>query len=166
MHTIDEVKQNVTGLVGRVVGANGRRSSVQSVTIAAPRARVEQCWRDPVRMSRVLGDLGDVRAVADRVDRAFRRGDEGVVLRTTYVTEPDGMGYRGQLAGADAELRVRFAPAPGHLGTEVTVWTRSALPGPLTGAAVYKLLYRMRALLQTGELPTLVHNPSARSGAR
>jgi len=43
---------------------------------------------------------------------------------------------------------------------------RSPLPGLLTGAIAFKLLYRMRALLQTGELPTLEHNPSARPGAR
>ncbi|SLH72109.1 Uncharacterised protein [Mycobacteroides abscessus subsp. abscessus] len=30
----------------------------------------------------------------------------------------------------------------------------------------FKVLYRARALLQTGELPTLAHNPSARAGAR
>ncbi|WP_040801020.1 SRPBCC family protein [Nocardia higoensis] len=166
MHTIDEVKHQVNDLVGKVVGAGGERTSVQSVTIAAPREQVEECWRDPVRLSRLLGDTGEVRSNADRVDWTFGHDDAQTTWRTTRTTEPDGLRYSGDLAGSDAELRVEFTQAPKDLGTEVTVRVRSALPGLMTGAMAFKLLYRMRALLQTGELPTLEHNPSARPGAR
>ncbi|WP_280506943.1 hypothetical protein [Nocardia farcinica] len=77
------------------------------------------------------------------------------------------MGYTGgPAAGGDAQLHIEFAEAPADLGTEVTLRVTAPVPGLLTGAVAFKVLYRARALLQTGELPTLAHNPSARAGAR
>jgi len=167
VHAIDEVKSQVSDLVGKVLGAGGERSSTQSVTVIAPREKVEEFWRDPVRLSRVLGDVGEVRATDDRYDWILGHDDgPETTWRTTLSTESDGLRFAGEFEGSDAELRVEFAQAPKDLGTEVTLRVRSPLPGLLTGAIAFKLLYRMRALLQTGELPTLEHNPSARPGAR
>ncbi|WP_067857336.1 hypothetical protein [Nocardia shimofusensis] len=167
MHTIDEVKHRVNDVMGKVIGAGGERTSTRSVTIAVPRDQVEDCWRDPVRLSRVLGDTGEIRPTADSIDWIFGHDDgPRTTWQTTLTTEPNGLRFSGDLAGAEAELRVEFAQAPKDLGTEVNVRMRSPLPGLLTGAMAFKLLYRMRALLQSGEFPTLEYNPSARSGAR
>jgi hypothetical protein len=38
------------------------------------------------------------------------------------------------------------------------------LGGALAGALVVKTLYRTKALFETGEIPTLERNPSARPG--
>lgn len=167
MQTIDEVKHQVTDLVGKVVGAGGQRTSTQSVTIEGPRERVEALWRDPVRLSRLLGDIGEVHASDDRYDWVIGHDDgPQATWRTTLTTRDNDLCFSGDLEGSAAEMCVEFAQAPKDLGTEVTVRLQSPLPGLLTGAMTFTLLYRMRALLQTGEMPTLEHNPSARRDAR
>ena len=60
-----------------------------------------------------------------------------------------------------ALLVVSTGPAPRDLGTEV----RAALDLP-AGAVAFTLLYRLRALLQTGEIPTLRPQPAARRSER
>ena len=77
--------------------------------------------------------------------------------------------------GADLgnEGSARFRPAPGALGTVVTLRVRFEPPGGALGAAL-KLseivpssilgtaLRRFKSLVETGEIPTLDRNPSAR----
>ncbi|MCW2552947.1 MAG: putative integral rane protein [Mycobacterium sp.] len=50
--------------------------------------------------------------------------------------------------------------------TEVIARVSSPAPGALTGALTFKALYRARALLMTGEMPTIRYNPSARDSDR
>jgi hypothetical protein len=48
----------------------------------------------------------------------------------------------------------------------VTLRVEAPAPRLLSGAAAFKVLYRLRALMQTGEVPTIKSNPSARASAR
>jgi hypothetical protein len=64
------------------------------------------------------------------------------------------------------EIILDFSEAPRGQGTEVTLRVKSPAPALLSGALAFKALYRARALLQTGEIPTLRKNPSARKSAR
>ena len=77
-----------------------------------------------------------------------------------------------------SEGSIRFRPAPGDRGTEVTLRLAFDPPGGPLGDAAFRLLgfvpralvgkalYRFRSLVETGEIPTLEHNPAARSDPR
>jgi uncharacterized membrane protein len=72
-------------------------------------------------------------------------------------------------------LRIDLAPAPGDQGTETTLTFTFDPPGGVVGEALAKLfavppntmagkaLRRFKALCEAGEMPTLRHNPSART---
>src|SRR5699024_5532813 len=74
-------------------------------------------------------------------------------------------------SGADSpEFAVRLGPSPVGEGTAVTMRLElqpngaATAQGALAGALVVKTLYRTKALFETGEVPTLEKNPSARPG--
>ncbi|GAB2682285.1 SRPBCC family protein [Nocardia goodfellowii] len=170
MSYIDKAKEQLTDLVGKVIDS-GSGGGAQTVTISRPRAEVEQFWRDPEKLSQVLGELAEVRSTEPmRYEWVLHRADEEpITWDTTLETEPDGLRFVRAAGNGDpaepAEIRVTFRDAPRELGTEVTLRVKSPVPDLLTGAATFKALYRARALLQTGEVPTLAHNPSARAAA-
>ncbi|NEW26051.1 hypothetical protein [Nocardia cyriacigeorgica] len=161
MDYIDKAKHQVVDLVGKVVGASGGGVSTQTMTMARPRDEVRRFWRDPDNLSAVLQGIAQVReAGPDRLEWTFEQlGDDALRWETDVVDDADELRFTGE---HDEQIRLRFADAPHDLGTEVTVRTASPAPGLLTGAAAFTALYRARALLQTGEMPTLEHNPSGR----
>lgn len=171
MNYIDKAKEQLTDLVGKVIDTGSSAGNTQTVTISKPRAEVEEFWRDPEKLSQVLGDVAEVRSTGPRsYEWVLRHGDdERVTWDTTLITDEEGLRFvRAAGDGAPeerAQIQVTFREAPRELGTEVTVRVTSPIPDLLTGAATFKALYRARALLQTGEVPTLEHNPSARAGA-
>ncbi|MFF3228364.1 hypothetical protein ACFYV7_36600 [Nocardia suismassiliense] len=171
MSYIDKAKEQLTDLVGKVIDSSSSSGGTQTVTISRPRAEVEQFWRDPDKLSRVLGDLAEVRATGPTSYEwiLHRPDEESVTWDTRLETEDNGLRFVRATGNGDpseaAEIRVTFRDAPRDLGTEVTLRVKSPIPDLLTGAATFKALYRARALMQTGELPTLAHNPSARAAA-
>ena len=66
---------------------------------------------------------------------------------------------------ADASLD--FGPEAGDWGRTVTVTLRleAAVPGMAAQALAGKVVRRLKALAEAGEVPTTAHNPSARSDA-
>jgi uncharacterized membrane protein len=161
---VDVAKNQVLGVVSRVVDVQPRRTNGQTVTIACPAERIEQFWRDPEQLSVVLGDIAEVESTGQDGYRwrLLRGADAAWDCR--LVAEPDGVRFVGN--GDRNELAVRYRPAPRDLGTEVTLQVTSPAPGLLSGAAAYQVLYRLRALMQTGEVPTIRSNPSARKSKR
>lgn len=85
-----------------------------------------------------------------------------MVWESTLVEEADGVRF----VGDGNQIEVKYRPAPHELGTEVALSVKTAAPALLSGAAAYKVLYRLRALMQTGEVPTIQSNPSARKSVR
>ncbi|MEI4535529.1 hypothetical protein WAE93_30445 [Pseudomonas aeruginosa] len=71
-----------------------------------------------------------------------------------------------RFVGNGNQIVVKYRAAPRELGTEVTLCVQAPAPALLSGAAAFKVLYRLRALMQTGEVPTIQSNPSARESAR
>jgi hypothetical protein len=161
---------------GRGSGAN---RSPQTLTIARPPADVLSAFQDPAVLSRLLGEVGTVVSPApgeftwslgdgaadgvatrlsvtpDGVD--FLRGGSGeAVARVEQDTEGGAPGAAP--APAEALVSLRTRPAPHDLGTEATL----LLDVP-TGAPAFTVLYRLRALLQTGEIPTISPQPAARA---
>lgn len=164
MRYLDVAKDQVLGVVNKIVDVLPSRAVAQTVTIAAPLERIEQFWRDPGQLSAVLGDIADVDTTGhDRYRWHLLEGSE-VVWESRLVQEPDGVRFVG--TGDGNELAVNYRSAPRELGTEVTLRVKIPAPGLLSGGAAYKFLYRLRALMQTGEVPTIQHNPSARTSAR
>jgi uncharacterized membrane protein len=160
---LDTAKNQVLSAVSKVV-EQPRGATAQTVTIDAPTERVEQFWRDPDQLSVVLGDIADVEATGQDRYRWRLRNASNVSWDSRLVAEPGRIRYVG--TGDDNELLVSYRAAPRDLGTEVTLRVKTPAPGLLSGAAAYKVLYRLRALMQTGEVPTIKSNPSARNSER
>ena len=177
MHYIDKAREQLTDLVGKLVDSTAGSGNSQTLTISRPRSEVEQFWRDPGKLSEVLGDVAEVRSTEPgSYEWTLNPGaDEPTTWNTTLVEGDGSLRFVGE-TGEDStaqnstadppEVELTFRDAPHDLGTEVTIRTKTPVPDILTGAATFKALYRARALLQTGELPTLRHNPSARHAAR
>lgn len=174
MHYIDDTRHLIGDLVGRVIESASSYSGSQTVTIARPRAEVEQFWRAPGNLSDVLGDVAEVASPAPSIyEWTLHAGADGRTTWKTTLREDEG---HFRFVGADdqdapsgsrgLEIELSFREAPRDLGTEVTMRAKTPLPDLLTGAGMFTALYRARARLQTGEMPTLAHNPSARSSAR
>ncbi|MCV7100581.1 hypothetical protein [Mycobacterium palustre] len=164
MSYLDSAKDQVLGVVKKVVAAQPRRAAAQTVTIKCPLERIEQFWRDPNQMSVVLGDIAEVNAAGQDRYRWRLRNQPEVVWESTLIPEPEGLRFVG--ADDGNHIAVSYRPAPRDLGTEVTLRVNTPAPGLLSGAAAFKVLYRLRALMQTGEVPTIQSNPSARKSAR
>ena len=164
MSYLDSAKNQVLSAVGKVVDVQQPKATAQTVTIAAPVERVEHFWRDTDQLSVVLGDIADVEPGGEDRYRWRLEDQPDVSWESRLVVEPGRIRYVG--TGDDNELVVSWQAAPRDLGTEVTLRVKTPAPGLLSGAAAYKVLYRVRALLQTGEVPTLQSNPSARNSAR
>jgi uncharacterized membrane protein len=157
-----QVLRPAKGVVKKIVDAQPARATAQTVTIAAPPERVAQFWRDTLQISVVLGDIAEVETSGQDRYRWRLLDEPAAVWESRLVQENDGVRF----VGGGNELAVRYRPAPHGLGTEVTLRATTPAPGLLSGAAAFKVLYRLRALLQTGEVPTIRSNPSARASAR
>ncbi|OBK76169.1 hypothetical protein [Mycobacterium sp. 1165178.9] len=162
MSYVKIAKNQVLRAVNKIIDMPPRHAKAQTVTIACPVERIEQFWRDPDQLSVVLGDIAEVDA--DGRDRYRWRlsAEPDVAWDSTLVAEGDGVRF----VGNGNQIAVHYRPAPHELGTEVTLCLKTPAPTLLSGAAAFKILYRLRALMQTGEVPTIQSNPSARKSAR
>lgn len=171
MSYLTGTRDHLTDLVEEVITVGGEPDTAQTVTIGRPRAEVEQFWHDPDNLSQVLGDIASIRVLGDGIHEWHtHRGPEQTLTWRTTLHDADGAisftAIREDGTPAEDRPRVdlRFRDAPHDLGTEVTLRVRTAVPELLTRAAIFKALYRARALIQTGEIPTL-DTPSARATA-
>ena len=165
---VDAGKQQLQ-LVGKAGKHLGRHEQSQSLTIQRPEQTVKDFFRDPGNLSAVLGDIAAVEVTApDRYRWEFRQGPLSGAGWDCVLVDDDGrMRFvDAGPAGDSNQLIIDFSEAPQRRGTEVTLRVTSPAPAILSGALAFKALYRARALLQTGEIPTLQHNPSARASAR
>lgn len=168
LHT---VRQHLPG--GSPPGAEG--AAQQTLTLQADAAQVLRALADPKVLSRLLGELGSVEEVRDGAGDGLRwtlaagEGHDGLVWVTELQRREGGLRHTGPVegegGGEDAPQRsldAATAPAPRDLGTEVRLRLDLPLPRLAAGAAAFTVLYRLRALLQTGEIPTLRPQPAAR----
>lgn len=153
-----------------------------AITIEKPADELYRLWRDPHNLSRILGDFAEVSQGSDnrmhwRVQSPFMRTLE---WDTEIVEERPGEIIRWQsLPGAQLpnEGSVSFRRAPEDWGTEVALSVRLNPPGGKLGKVAAKRLHtvpflfaekilrRFKSLADTGEIPTLKRNPSARVAA-
>lgn len=162
-------------------GAQAEPPEVQrSFTIGKSAEELHRFWREPQNLSRIMGHFAEITAAGE--DRLHWRvhGPFGKSLEwdTRIVEERPGELLRWEsLEGAELPNQgsVRFRPAPGSWGTEVTLHIRFEPPGGALGEALMKrlsivpsmlalrALRRFKSLVETGEIPTTAHNPSARA---
>jgi len=177
----DKARSLVTGVAGRLSSLAGRggqgggaapRTVQQTVTIARPAAEVAAAWRDPETLTRLLGDAGQVQSSGPGSYRwtlsTGSTGDGAEPVTWESVLHEEGASLRFASAGEPAgdaqahEVTVLLTEAPQGRGTEVTLRLHLPVPALAAGGLAFTVLYRCRALLQTGEVPTLHPVPAAR----
>lgn len=140
-----------------------------SLTILATPQAVRSLWTDAAGVARVLGDLATVTRSADGAfvwNAARMEGD--ITWTTQLIDDVDLIRFlRTDSADSDTEaVRLELSPAPNDLGTQVSLRLGLPIPDVVAKTAAFTLLYRTRALLQTGEIPTLRPLPAARPSNR
>ncbi|WP_280507757.1 hypothetical protein [Nocardia flavorosea] len=165
MRYLDKAKHELLTLAGKAVTSVTPGSRSQTLTFRCPRAAAVQFWRDPENLSRVFSGIAEVHSTGeDRYEWAVAgTGDEPVTWASVLLAEDDDLRFVDASDSDLVQMDIGFADAPHELGTEVRISAQAPLPEPLTNAALFTVLYRARALLQTGEVPTLEQNSSARS---
>ena len=120
------------------------------------------------RLSVIFGDIATVQDAGENRQRWIFTHDGGGPAWDCVVTAEDDERLRFVDVNPQrrAGIVLEFRDAPQDRGTEVIAHVTSPAPGTLSGALTYKALYRARALIQTAEVPTIRHNPSARHSAR
>jgi uncharacterized membrane protein len=175
MNVVDTAKDQVKHLAEKVVeivadkitDAAATESRTQAITIARPRADIIRLFQDAELLAEVVGDFAEVHSTGDgRLRWTFRDGDGPAWDCLIKVDGDTRLRYVDVDPDRTAELTLDFRDAPSDRGTEVLARVSSPVPGALTGALAYKLLYKARAVLQTGEAPTINDNPSARDSRR
>jgi uncharacterized membrane protein len=152
------------------------------ITIGKPADELYRLWREPQILSRIMGPFAKVTAINENRQHWVVRSPSGhsVEWDAQIMEEQPGELLRWEsLAGAELpnEGSVHFRPAPAAWGTEVALRLRFHPPGGALGASAMRLLgvvprtmvtqalRRFKSLVETGEIPTLEHNPSARTDA-
>jgi uncharacterized membrane protein len=178
-------KLGVSTANGRELHAGARSDAPEvrrSITIGRPVEEVYAFWRDPQNLAKIVAHFADVTPAGENRTHWRIRGpldrtaewtsehfDDDARMRQSWKTVPESkIGNEGT---------VEFRLAPDSLGTEVHLYMRFEVPGGAAGRALArklrfaprliaeKTLRRLKALMETGEIPTLAHNPSARKGA-
>jgi uncharacterized membrane protein len=166
--------------ITRADGATARSRRVsRSITINRPPEEVYRFWRDLENLPRVARHLESVTVTSERRSHWRARGPAGTTIEwDAEIVEdrPNEMiAWRSvDRADVDNAGTVRFRPAPGGRGTEVTVELQYAPPGGAMSAAVAKLfreepgqqvqddLRALKQVLETGEV--LVSDATVRRG--
>jgi uncharacterized membrane protein len=171
--------QKVVGEAGKALGADPEQPNraSQTLTISAPADELFGFFRDATNFQRILRNVVEIQPAGERSVHWKVPGPDGhdLELDAELTEERSGELLRwtpGSDGGTAAELEVRLRPSPVGEGTAVTMRlglesadAAAATPqGALAGALVVKTLYRTKALFETGEVPTLEKNPSARPG--
>ena len=156
----------------------GAAETERSITVGRSAEELHDLWRDPDTAASVFGEFVEVTAPSEDRRRWSVSGPFGrTVTWETRVTEDrhgESIRWESVDAAVPSEGSIRFRPAPDDRGTEVTFQFRFDPPGGSLGEAVAerlsvvpgtlaeKVLDRFKSLAETGEIPTLERNPSAR----
>lgn len=160
-------------------GTAGAAEVSRSVIVGESADDLYEIWRDPDRLSEIMGHFAEISEAGEDRLRWTVDGPAGrdVSWETRFVTEQPGEFLHWEAVDdvmVATEGRVRFSPAAGDRGTEVTLTVTFDPPGGSLGqAALERLgvvpealvgtaLGRFKSLAESGEIPTLEDNPSAR----
>ncbi|RYE86983.1 MAG: DUF2892 domain-containing protein [Myxococcales bacterium] len=149
-----------------------------TLTIGKTAAELHEAWSHPSTLAQVMGHFATLTPADAGRTRWSVQGPLGTHVEwDTSVTgeRPERIEWRSvEGSSLVSEGWVRFRAAPGDRGTEVTLSLGFEPPGGVVGNALVKLLgapaevlvraalRRFKSLVETGEIPTLEHNPAAR----
>lgn len=153
-----------------VPGNQGPRI-VHAVTIRKPATELYAFWRKVENLQLVIEDPVSITALSSEESHWVVTAPGGTVEWNSLIIneEPDQLIAWRSREGSQVPNAgsVRFSPAPGDEGTEVTVALEYDPPGGKLGALVakfsgedaglqvYKTLKRFKALMEAGEIPTI-----------
>jgi uncharacterized membrane protein len=145
----------------------------RSLTIGKSAEELHRRWREPATLVRVMEPLAEVTVLDSRRTRWTLPLPLGRRMEwTCEVVEERPAALLRWRAGDGGPVQnegvLSFRPAAGDLGTEVTLQLSlgpaALLPDLVGKMAAEKVLRRFKSLVETGEIPTVSHNPSARAG--
>ena len=153
-----------------------------SITVGKTAEELYHFWNDPQHLAQIMGDFAEVTQVGDNRMHWVMRAplDRHIEWDTQIIEDRPGEFVRWKsLEGAPLpnEGSVSFRRAPKDWGTEVILRLCFDPPGGMLGnwatkkldivphMLVEKSLRRFKSLVETGEIPTLQHNPAARRDA-
>jgi len=154
----------------------------RSITINRSPEELFTLWSNPENLGRIMAHFAEVTPEGGDVTRWKVRGPMSQMFEWTSrqtVEEPGSKLSWQSLPGGTIATRgnVAFRPGPEGKGTEVTIWVQFEPPLGAVGEALAKTLQtfpraiagqalrRFKSLAETGEIPTLDHNPSARGAS-
>ena len=170
---LSTAKDQLRHVAGAVVDRTGHREQSQSITIgcvknpSSSHSKIPAGCRRCSATSQRFGRRPPITGCAGYFCKAHWTLD-GTTWQSLLIADTGRLRFvdAKQNGGIGNEITLDFSDAARGMGTEVTLRVKSPVPGLLSGALAYKALYRARALLQTGEVPTIRKNPSARESAR
>lgn len=144
----------------------------KSVTIDAPASQLYEFWRRFDNLPRFMHNLESVEVLDDRRSRWTARGPAGssVSWEAEIINEVPNelIGWRSiEGSRVDNAGSVHFKTLPSGRGTELKVVLRYDPPAGVVGATVSRILgedpatnvqedlRRLKALIETGEIPTI-----------
>jgi uncharacterized membrane protein len=154
----------------------------RSMTIDRSPEELLAFWSNPENLAQIMAHFAEITAEGNNVTRWKVRGPMGQMFEWTsqQTVEEDGRKLSWQsLPGGTIVTRghVTFQPRRENTGTEVHLWVQFEPPLGAVGeglanmlqkfprAIAGKALRRFKSLVETGEIPTLEHNPSARGAS-
>jgi uncharacterized membrane protein len=162
-----------------VEAATGVVKVEKAVTVNRPADECYRFWHDFENFPRFMKHIESVQRISDTRWHWKATGPAGISIEwDAEITEdkPGELLAWRSVEGSDVDNsgRVRFEPAPGERGTIVRVEMQYSPPGGKAGALMAKLfgeepnqqveedLRRFKQLIETGEIPTTVGQPSGR----
>ncbi|HEV2327074.1 MAG TPA: SRPBCC family protein [Terracidiphilus sp.] len=162
--------------------ANSKQRIRQSVTIGRSASELFTLWRNPGNLEKIRLPFEQLTVLgSDHVRWTMKLPAGSLEIEALLVEERPNelVHWRSTSAGPlQVDERMRFKPAPQDRGTEATLDYEvdfSRMPAgellrPLSSffhrapqSAVKKVLENFKSLAETGEVPTLKRNPSARA---
>lgn len=164
--------------------ASGKGVKVErAITISRPVSEVYAFWRHFENLSRFMNHVNSVMERDATHSHWTVRTPRGKLVEwdAELIEErPNELLSWRSLPGADVDNAgsVWFTPAPGNRGTVLKVSLKYDPPATKLGVAIAKMfgqdaeaeiqddLYRLKSLLETGEMPTIHGQPSGMEGGR
>jgi uncharacterized membrane protein len=164
--------------------SDGTSGIERTLTIGVSPEVLYRLWQQPETLGQIMGHVGQVTANVDGSHHWQLPGPLGQTLAwdTRIVMERPGELIRWESvpgAAISSAGEIRFRPGPPDWGTETTLHITVSLPRGIPGeGAVLKLmnpapqlllgqaLRRFKSLAETGEIPTLNHQPAVRDSGR
>ncbi|HEY1172463.1 MAG TPA: SRPBCC family protein [Verrucomicrobiae bacterium] len=149
---------------------------MRAITIQCPADALYSFWRQVENLPLIMHHLVSVKQISARESHWVAKAPMGKTVEwdAEIINETQGrmIAWRTKEGETPAHAgTVRFDPAPGNQGTEVRVTLEYDPPGGKLGALVAKLfgeepaeqisddLHRLKALLETGVIPTTKGQP-------